>query len=176
MSVPPVFWFTGLSGAGKTTLTNGLQGILQNHKILSCVLDGDEMRKGLCSDLGFSLEDRSENIRRIEECAKVITEAGFACIVACITPLHAQRIFAKQILSEKYVEIFVSCSLIQCQKRDVKGLYARFDVGAFNDFTGFSSPYEVPITPDLVLDKEKNSLQCCLNDMRSFIKKRFFAA
>lgn len=173
MNLPRVFWFTGLSGAGKTTLANSLQAILQNHKILSCILDGDEMRKGLCSDLGFTLKDRSENIRRIAECAKIVTEAGFACSVACITPLHSQRMLAKQILSDRYVEIFVSCSLEQCQKRDVKGLYGRFGAGMLEDFTGLSSPYEEPVTPDLVLKTETNSLQSCLDDMHAFIKKRF---
>lgn len=153
------YWITGLSGAGKTTLAYGLEETLFNQGKLCYVLDGDNIRYGLNKNLGFSSEDRSENIRRIAEVSRLMNDAGLIVITAFITPFNADRHMAKQIIGEDiYREIYLSTSLEVCESRDPKGLYQKARSGQLPHFTGVSSPYEVPISPDFVIDTNKLSL------------------
>ncbi|MBQ9451899.1 MAG: adenylyl-sulfate kinase [Desulfovibrio sp.] len=143
-----VIWFTGLSGAGKTSTSQELVKMLTHP----CVqLDGDVLRKGLCSDLGFSDEHRRENIRRTGEVAKLMCDAGLTVIVACITPFARDRRWLRELLGIRYVEVFCDCPLTVCEKRDVKGLYKKARSGEIPAFTGISSPYEPPDNPHIVL-------------------------
>ena len=137
-----IFWFTGLSGAGKTTIARELSRFIDN----SIILDGDELRKGLCSDLGFSIEDRNENIRRVRELAKLLYDQGFVPIVTFISPIKAEREKARKLFPDgKFIEIYLSTSLEVCEKRDVKGLYKKHR----EVMTGIGSPYEPPDNPEL---------------------------
>lgn len=171
MNPLPVVWFTGLSGSGKTTLATGLQTCLQQSSLPCCVLDGDVVRQGLCSDLGFSQSNRRENVRRIAECAQIITNSGIICCVACIAPLHEQRLLVKKILNDKYIEIFVSCGFEECKKRDVKGLYKEYEDGNIKQFTGGTSRYEIPKSPNLILNTEKLSVNECIDILLGYLLK-----
>lgn len=156
-------WLTGLSGAGKSTIAFSLEKSLMDKKILSKVLDGDNLRHGLCSDLGFTLEDRSENIRRIAEVAKLINSTGIIAIVACISPLKTDREIARNIVGiNRFFEVFVSTPLDVCEKNDVKGLYAKARTGLIKEFTGISSPYDKPENPRCCLDLSNQSLDSCI--------------
>lgn len=162
MSQACTLWFTGLSGAGKTTLANEVAHRLRegNHRVF--VLDGDVVRTGLCSDLGFSLEDRSENIRRVAEVARLFNLTGTIVIAALISPLREDRARAKFIIGpDRFLEIWLSTPLDTCEQRDVKGLYAKARQGLIQGFTGISSPYETPETADLVLDTSWKSPNDC---------------
>ena len=170
----PVVWFTGLSGSGKTTLATSLQACLQQSFLPCCVVDGDIVRRGLCSDLGFSQSDRHENVRRIAECAQIITDSGVVCCVACIAPLHDHRLLAKEILIDRYVEVFVSCGFEECKKRDVKGLYKAYECGKIEQFTGGTSRYEIPENPNLVLNTEKIDVDGCIHILLSYLSESFF--
>lgn len=147
---PGTIWLTGYSGSGKSTLAFGLEQRLIAAGYAAAVLDGDTVRSGLCSDLGFSLSERAENIRRVAEVAKLMNDAGLIVIVALISPLAREREHARQIIgADRFVEVFVDTPLAICQQRDPKGLYKRALAGEIPDFTGVSSPYEAPIAPDL---------------------------
>lgn len=146
------FWFTGLSAAGKTTLANECYKVL-SAKYSCYVLDGDRVRQGLCRDLDFSLESRSENIRRVAEVAKLMNDAGLMVFVALISPLRADREMARQIIGDDcFSEIYVSTPLNVCESRDPKGLYAQARNGSILNFTGIDSPYEEPVSPDCIVD------------------------
>ena len=150
--LPGTVWLTGYSGSGKSTIAYGLEQRLTNTHQAVAVLDGDTIRMGLSSDLGFSLADRSENIRRVAEVAKLMNTAGLIVIVALISPLAADREHAKQIIGpDYYIEVFVDTPLEICRKRDPKGLYKQAQAGLIADFTGVSSPYEAPRHPDVRL-------------------------
>lgn len=137
-----ILWFTGLSGAGKTTIANGLKKFLDK----AIILDGDELRRGLCSDLGFSIEDRNENVRRVRELAKFLHGQGFTIIVTLISPIREERDKARELFPEgTFTEIYLSTPIEICEKRDVKGLYKKLGV----KMTGKGSPYEPPINPEL---------------------------
>ena len=147
-----VVWLTGLSAAGKSTIATELERELFNQGRHAYVLDGDNMRHGLCSDLGFSPEDRKENIRRIGEVASLFADAGFICITAFISPYRSDRDLARRIAPEgKFIEVYLNTPLEVCERRDPKGLYAKARAGAIKDFTGISAPYEKPSKPDLEL-------------------------
>lgn len=146
-----VFWFTGLSGAGKTTLATSLAEKLRSAGIPVLLIDGDMARQNLCAGLGFSMEDRQENIRRIACCAALAEDSGLVVCVACIAPLEEHRKMARNIIKQ-YREIYLACPLEGCQKRDPKGLYKKAELGLKQNFTGISSSYEVPQCSDLVLD------------------------
>lgn len=149
---PCVIWFTGLSGAGKSTIANALETLLVEEGRHTFLLDGDNLRLGLNRDLGFSREDRSENIRRSAEVAKLMADAGLIVIVACISPFEAERAMAKQVVSDhEFIEVFVDTPIEVCISRDPKGLYKKALSGDIKDFTGLGSPYEVPKRPDVVL-------------------------
>ncbi len=170
MRVPPVFWFTGLPCAGKTTLTTRIVKLLIQDGLHAHVLDGDEMRSGLCANLGYGLEDRTENIRRIAECAKILTNAGVLCLTACITPLRSQRELARNILKDNFYEIFLRCNISKCEERDVKGLYRKSRDGKIPDLTGYNSPYETPQNPYYVVNTDIDSIEDCTNVLYDVIK------
>lgn len=151
-----VVWFTGLSGSGKSTLANKLEEQLFAQGIHSYVLDGDNIRQGINRDLNFTEEDRTENLRRIAEIAKLFVDAGIVTIAAFIAPLAAEREKIRSIVgADNFVEIYVSTPIEECEKRDVKGLYKRARLGEIPHFTGISSPYEAPKNPDLEIDTSK---------------------
>ena len=150
---PRCLWLTGLPGAGKTTLANALEQRLREQGRATCVLDGDDLRTGLCRDLGFSEADRIENIRRVAEVAKLMVDAGLTVVVALVSPFCAQRRMAKQLLSDgEFVEVFVDTPLEECERRDPKGMYAKARRGDLKDFTGIDSRYERPEQPDVRVD------------------------
>jgi adenylyl-sulfate kinase len=158
-----VVWLTGLSAAGKSTIATELERELFSQGKHAFVLDGDNMRHGLCSDLGFSPEDRKENIRRIGEVAKLFAEAGFVCITAFISPYRSDRDLARRIAPEgKFIEVFLNVPVAVCEERDPKGLYARARAGQIKDFTGVSAPYEPPLNPELELHTDKMNLTECI--------------
>lgn len=145
-----VFWFTGLSGSGKSTIAKGLEEALHSKGFFSVVLDGDNVRTGINNNLGFSDADRQENIRRIAEVAKLFVSNGTIVICSFVSPAEAMRSLAKNIIGETdFVEIFVNTPIEECEKRDVKGLYAKARAGEIKDFTGVNAPFEIPVNPDL---------------------------
>jgi adenylylsulfate kinase len=168
-----VLWFTGLSGAGKSTLAHAVEESLHQQGCHTFVLDGDNVRHGLCSDLGFSLEDRSENIRRIGEATKLFAEAGVIVMTAFISPLSADRGMARGLFPHgDFLEIYCEASLEVCEQRDVKGLYQRARAGEVKEFTGISSPYEVPQNPELVVNTGELPLEACVEEVLAFLRQR----
>lgn len=163
-----VIWLTGLSGSGKTTLANELSKKFFNCGINNYILDGDVLRKGLCSDLGLSSEDRNENIRRVSEVALLLADAGVVSICAFISPYEKARKDARKRAEEKgldFFEIYIKCDINICKKRDPKGLYAKFNDGKISGMTGIDAPYEVPKDPDIVICTENYSIEICAEDI-----------
>jgi adenylyl-sulfate kinase len=157
---PKLIWFTGLSGSGKSTLANLLEAYLFEQGYLTCLLDGDGVRTGLNKDLGFSAEDRVENIRRIAEVAKLMMDSGMVVISAFISPFRADRqLVASLVGEENYLEIFVDCPLEICEQRDVKGLYQKARAGIIKNFTGIDSPYEPPYSPKVHIHSGQEALE-----------------
>ena len=153
-----VIWFTGLSGSGKSTLAHSVEEELYKLDCRTFVLDGDNVRHGLSSNLSFSDDDRKENIRRIGEAANLMMEAGVIAITAFISPFKKDRNFVRQLLSQgDFIEIYCKASLEICESRDVKGLYKRARAGEIKNYTGIDSPYEAPENPELVIDTESES-------------------
>lgn len=153
-------WFTGLSGAGKSTLARAAANALQAAGTPCTILDGDELRQGLCRDLGFSPQDRRENLRRIAEVAALMNRAGLTVLVATISPTRTDRDMARQIIGQaSWLEIHIATPLPVCEQRDPKGLYRRARSGELPDFTGISAPYEEPDNPALRLDTNAMSLE-----------------
>ncbi len=148
---PTVLWLTGLSGAGKTTVANQLSDLLDHEDVPNCILDGDQLRHGLNKDLGFTQEDRYENIRRTAEIAKILNQQGFIVITALISPLQSQRDMAKDIIGTNFLDIFIDTPFDVCKKRDVKGLYKAAAEGKIKNFTGTTSNYEAPNDPFIKL-------------------------
>ncbi|CAL8473205.1 adenylyl-sulfate kinase [Caballeronia sp. S22] len=160
-----VIWMTGLSGAGKSTLANALFRWLDSIQEHSIILDGDLMRGGLNSDLGYTVEDRDENVRRIAHVAELFKQQGFIVIVALISPTFAQRANARKIIGEGFIEVFVNSPLSTCERRDRKGLYARARRGEIPNFTGVSSLYEEPLNPELILNTSSLSIEASVNKL-----------
>jgi adenylylsulfate kinase len=147
-----VGWFTGFSGAGKSTIAHATEERLHQLGCRTYVLDGDNVRHGLCSDLGFSSADRHENIRRIGEMSKLFVDAGIITLTAFISPMRADRDRLRLLAGDDFIEIYCRCPIAVCEDRDVKGLYKRARAGEIKEFTGISSPYEEPHNPDLVIE------------------------
>ena len=170
MHLSKVIWFTGLSGSGKSTLANELEKYLFQKGLKTYVLDGDNIRIGLNSDLDFTSKSRSENIRRISEVSKLFIDAGLVVISAFISPLNSDRERARRIIGpENFIEVFVDCPLEVCEERDVKGLYRKARKGLISDFTGMSAPYEKPTGADIVVDTAKLSLEQATSNLLSEI-------
>lgn len=158
-----VVWLTGLSASGKSTIAAELEQDLFQRGMQTCRLDGDNVRHGLCSDLGFSAAARKENIRRIGEVAKLFADAGFICITAFISPYRSDRALARAIVPRgKFYEIFINAPLAVCEQRDPKGLYAKARCGELQEFTGISAPYEPPTSPELELRTDQLDVQQCV--------------
>lgn len=168
-----ILWFTGLSGAGKSTLAHAVEERLHEMGCRTFVLDGDNVRHGLCGDLGFSNEDRQENIRRIAEVAKLMLESGTITLTAFISPFRAERNMARKLVPHgDFLEIYCACDLQICEQRDVKGLYKKARQGEIDNFTGISSPYEVPDKPELVVDTSKYDLHTCVAQVLALLRER----
>jgi len=167
-----VIWFTGLSGSGKSTLSQALDEKLFMLNCHTYVLDGDNLRHGLCSDLSFNLEDRHENIRRVAEISKLMIDAGLIIVTSFISPFEKDRALAKKLIGDQnFIEIYCSSSLDVCEQRDVKGLYKKARQGLIQNFTGIDSPYEKPPNPDLSIDTSLTNIEDSVFMIVEFLKK-----
>lgn len=165
-----VLWFTGLSGSGKSTIASEVEQLLYNRRLSTVLLDGDNVRHGLCQDLLFSEEDRKENIRRLGEVAKLFVESGVIVLVAAISPIEEDRQAVRKKLGlNEFIEVYVDCSLSECESRDPKGLYKKVRDGLITDFTGISNPYEIPAHSEIVLQTEKKSAAECTNEVLEYL-------
>lgn len=168
-----VVWFTGLSGSGKSTLANIVEKKLFDSGIHTFSLDGDNIRKGLNNNLGFSKEDRRENLRRISEVAKLFVDSGTVIIASFISPLKTDREIIKEIIGrENFVEVFVNTPLEVCEARDVKGLYKKARAGEIKDFTGIDAPYEAPENPDIEVKTDEEEAERSAERIVVFLKKK----
>ena len=166
-------WLTGLSGSGKSTIAVELEHALIENRHQAYILDGDNIRHGLNKNLGFSPEDRTENIRRIGEVAKLFTEANIITIAAFVSPYREDRDNVRKLLGRgEFVEIYVKCSLEVCEKRDTKGLYKKARAGEVKDFTGISAPYEEPLNPELTIDSSKLSVEESTRDILNYLEEK----
>lgn len=166
-----VFWFTGLSGSGKSSLAHAVEERLYQNNVRTVVLDGDNVRHGLCGDLAFSDEDRKENVRRISHLAKLFSDIGIVVLTAFISPFRIDRENARKIIGADFHEIYCDCRLEICEQRDVKGLYKRARAGEILDFTGISSPYEKPENPELII-KTESDIDKSAKDMQDYISRK----
>lgn len=167
-----VLWFTGLSASGKSTLANAVAGALFESGKHTYVLDGDNIRHGLNKDLGFSPEDRVENIRRIGEVSKLFVDAGVIALTAFISPYREDRDKARQINGADFIEIYVKCDLDVCEQRDPKGLYKKARAGEIPNFTGISAPYEEPLSPELTIDTSHETLEESAARVIAFLQEK----
>ena len=168
-----ILWFTGLSGSGKSTLANAVNAALFERGLATYVLDGDNIRHGLCKDLGFSDADREENIRRIGEVAKLFLDAGVIVLTAFVSPFRADRDKARVLVADgDFLEIHCAADLAVCESRDPKGLYAKARAGQIKEFTGISSPYEAPEKPELCLDTGAQNLEQCVAAVINLLEER----
>jgi len=167
-----ILWFTGLSGAGKSTLAHAVEEELYQRGYHTFVLDGDNVRHGLCGDLGFSDKDREENIRRVGEVSKLFVESGVIVLTAFISPFKADRDKVRSLAPDDFIEIFCECPLEVCEDRDVKGLYKKARSGAIPEFTGISSPYEEPEKPELTVNTSAISLEECAKQVLDYLVER----
>jgi adenylylsulfate kinase len=171
-----VLWFTGLSGAGKSSLARAVEDALYLQSKRTYVLDGDNIRHGLCGDLDFSAQGRNENIRRVSEVAKLFVDANVIVLTAFISPFRIDRERAKALIgATDFLEIYCRCRLDVCEERDVKGLYKLARAGKIADFTGITSPYEEPIFPDLVVNTDVESVEACVQLIIKALQERGFA-
>ncbi|RKP57825.1 adenylyl-sulfate kinase [Pararobbsia silviterrae] len=171
-----VVWLTGLSGSGKSTLASAAAKALSAHGMRSAVLDGDILRRGLNSDLNFSACDRHESVRRAAEVASMLANEGLIAIVALISPLVQMRAHAREIIGDRFREIYVKAQLSRCEAADVKGLYAKARRGEIAGFTGISAPYEAPLDADLVLDTDAQTVGQCVSALASYVELQFVAS
>ena len=168
-----ILWFTGLSGAGKSTLAHAVEDRLHQMSCRTFVLDGDNVRHGLCGDLGFSEDDRKENIRRIGNVAKLFLEAGVIVLTAFISPFRSDRRLVRNMVHHgEFLEIFCNTPIEVCEERDVKGLYQKARKGEIKNFTGISSPYEAPANPELSIDTGTLPLEKCVDQVIDLLKRR----
>ncbi|RDZ09740.1 adenylyl-sulfate kinase [Priestia megaterium] len=170
-----VLWFTGLSGSGKSTVANAVAKALFDKNIRNYVLDGDNVRFGLNKNLGFSAEDRTENIRRIGEVSKLFVDSGQVVLTAFISPFQEDRAQVREILEgNEFLEVYVECPLEECEKRDPKGLYKKARSGEIRDFTGIDSPYESPANPELTINTSTQSVEECVQTVIEYLASRKF--
>lgn len=169
---PLLIWFVGLSGSGKSTLASALEEKLFQDGINTYILDGDNIRSGLNKDLDFSDASRVENIRRISEVSKLFLDAGTVALTAFITPFTEEREKIKNLMGDNYFEVFVNCPLEECEKRDVKGLYAKARRGEIKNFTGIDSPFEKPSNPDIEIESHKVSIESGVQKIYDLVKKK----
>ncbi|MEW8625862.1 MAG: adenylyl-sulfate kinase [Candidatus Thiodiazotropha sp.] len=168
-----LLWFTGLSGSGKSTLAHALEEELYQRGCRTYVFDGDNVRHGLCGDLGFSDTDRTENIRRIAEMAKLFVDAGVISLTAFISPFREDRDRARGLFPHgDFIEVYVDCPLEVCESRDVKGLYKKARAGEIKDFTGISSPYEPPSKPEITIQTAERDVADCVNEIIGSLELR----
>ncbi|HLU67424.1 MAG TPA: adenylyl-sulfate kinase [Kofleriaceae bacterium] len=168
-----VIWLTGLSGSGKSTIAYALERRLTGARRLTYVLDGDNVRHGLCSDLGFSPEDRTENIRRIGEVAALFADAGLIIITSFISPYRSDRELARsRAAAGSFIEVFLDVPVEVCERRDPKGLYKKARAGEIPQFTGVSAPYEPPESPELALDTDALSVEACCDTIAAYLEER----
>ncbi len=168
-----VIWLTGLSASGKSTIAQGLASKLFDQNVKVYVLDGDKIRTGLCQDLNFSHEDRTENIRRIGEVSKLFLDAGMIVIVAFISPYCTDRDKARHMIDAgRFIEVFVDCPIEVCEKRDPKGLYAKARNGEIADFTGISAPYELPQNPEIHLKTDQMNITQCIEEILNYLRQQ----
>ncbi|HUO76266.1 MAG TPA: adenylyl-sulfate kinase [Thermodesulfovibrionales bacterium] len=166
-------WFTGLSASGKSTIAHAVEKELHDRGIRTYVLDGDNVRHGLNSNLGFSPEDRKENIRRIGEVAKLMADAGIVVFTAFISPYREDRDTVRKLFEgDHFYEVFVKCSIEECERRDPKGLYKKARAGIIKNYTGISSPYEEPLVPELIVDTEHLTIEESVNQVIGFLCER----
>jgi len=166
-----IFWLTGLSGSGKSTIGQLAERILFNEGLFVQLIDGDNIRSGINNNLGFSLEDRKENIRRISELSKLYLNSGIICINTFVSPTYEIREYAKSIIGEDdYFEVFINTPLEVCESRDVKGLYKKARAGEIKGFTGIDSPFEAPLSPNLEIKTANNTIEDSTNILLRFIK------
>jgi adenylylsulfate kinase len=168
----PVIWFTGLSGSGKSTLANALEYRLFELGYKTYVLDGDNVRMGLNKDLGFSNEDRKENIRRISEVANLFSDSGTLTLTAFISPFIEDRDIARNIIGENFIEVWVKANLEICEERDPKGLYKKARAGEIKNFTGIDSPYESPMNPELIIETDKLDIEQSIDSIIDYLKQK----
>jgi adenylylsulfate kinase len=165
-----ILWFTGLSGSGKSTLAQAVEKMLFLRRCHTYILDGDNIRFGLNRDLGFSPEDRTENIRRIGEVANLMMDAGTICLTAFISPYRADRLGSRRIAPEgAFIEVYTKCSLAECERRDPKGLYKKARAGEIPEFTGISAPYEEPENAEIVLETDKFTVEECAEQVVAYL-------
>lgn len=168
-----MIWFTGLSGSGKSTVAMGVERELHAQGILCRILDGDNVRAGINNNLGFSAEDRIENIRRIAEIGKLFVQTGVVTLACFVSPTNDIRQMAREIVGEKdFLEVYISTPIEECERRDVKGLYARARKGEVKNFTGISAPFEAPVSPDIAIDTSKIPLEESVKTLTDLIIKR----
>ncbi len=165
-----VLWFTGLSGAGKSTVANALEQRLHHLQMRTYLLDGDNVRHGLNKDLGFGDSDRTENIRRIGEVSRLFVDAGVMVLTAFISPFRSDRNLVRELMNKaEFIEVYVKCPLAVCEERDVKGLYRRARAGEIPNFTGIDSPYEEPDAPEVVIDTAEMTLDQCVDAILDYL-------
>ncbi|PGZ06970.1 adenylyl-sulfate kinase [Bacillus cereus] len=170
-----IVWFTGLSGSGKSTITNIVENKLHQLGISTYILDGDNLRKGLNQDLSFSVADRKENIRRVGEVSKLFVDCGVIVLAAFISPYRSDREAVRNnVHPGEFIEVYVDCSLENCENRDPKGLYKKARNGEIIEFTGISSPYEKPLNPEITLDSNHCSAEACAIQVIDFLKKHHY--
>ncbi|MBX6423676.1 adenylyl-sulfate kinase [Thermosulfurimonas sp. F29] len=170
-----VIWFTGLPASGKSTIAHFLEKELHDRGIRAYVLDGDNIRYGLCGDLGFSREDRRENLRRIAEVCRLMMDAGLLVLAAFVSPYREDRRYVRERVGDgAFFEVYVKCSPETCEKRDPKGLYRKAREGKIHEFTGVNAPYEEPENPDLVLNTEEEDLETCIRKVLQMLSEKNF--
>jgi adenylylsulfate kinase len=170
---PCVLWFTGLSGSGKSTVAGALESALHQQGVHTYLLDGDNVRHGLCKDLGFSDTDRIENIRRVGELSKLMADAGLVVLTAFISPFQAERNMVRELLGDgEFIEVFLDTPLDVCENRDPKGLYKKARAGEIQYFTGIDSEYQIPSKPEIILDTSKNSLDQSVTQLLAYLKEK----
>ncbi|AXS82504.1 adenylyl-sulfate kinase [Marinobacter sp. Arc7-DN-1] len=170
---PCLLWFTGLSGSGKSTIANALDVALHKRGYHTFLLDGDNVRHGLCKDLGFSDDDREENIRRVGEVCKLFADAGLIVMSAFISPFTSDRRLVRKLFpAGEFIEVFMDAPLATCEERDPKGLYQKARSGEIKHFTGIDSPYEVPAHPEIRLDTSRHSVEACVDSLIAYLLER----